>query len=515
MAISFLRCTFIIAAIAAVPAVAAASAPQRAPGDEDIQAGYRLLWSGDKAAAAEHFQRLIDRAPDQLSARFGWLVVGSDRVDADPGLEPAFEQRLDDFIDRASTRYARNKEDAEALLYLAKAHILRAQYRFGHDKGLWGAARDGAKAKGYIDAYLKDHPDEGDAYLVLGIYNYYADLAPTFLKVLRLMLFLPPGNRVDGLKQIERAAAEGTYFRPRAEMLLVEIYSTFEGRAAEALAISERLRQEFPVSDAVSFTIAELYSSPSFESFDRAAAAYQEVVDRRRVDSSPDGSAARYLALFGLSDARFNQWRLDDAIAALAAPIAAGVRNPSWVLPQFLLRRGNYRALIDDPAAAEDARRILADPQATKWHQAARDQLKWIADRKTSGEAAIYSSLIPGNRLVADGKWDEARQAYEEIRARNPQSPFVLYRLAYLDFVRGESERALPMLTALAANPKNPDKVRASALLYAGRAHDLAGRREEARKAYQRVVDVFDKQQRIADSARLGLLTPYRRPARK
>jgi hypothetical protein len=39
-----------------------------------------------------------------------------------------------------------------------------------------------------------------------------------------------------------------------------------------------------------------------------------------------------------------NQWRLDEAITALAPPIDAGVTNPDWVLSQFLLRRANYRA---------------------------------------------------------------------------------------------------------------------------------------------------------------------------
>jgi tetratricopeptide (TPR) repeat protein len=89
----------------------------------------------------------------------------------------------------------------------------------------------------------------------------------------------------------------------------------------------------------------------------------------------------------------------------------------------------------------------------------------------------------------------------------------VLYRLAYLDFARGDAERALPAMTALAVNPKNPEGLRANAWLYIGRAHDLAGRREEARKAYQKVVDDFEKQ-RAADAARIGLLTPYRRPVK-
>src|SRR5262249_30127724 len=155
------------------------------------------------------------------------------------------------------------------------------------------------------------HPDHGDAYFVLGLYDYYVELVPSFVKMFRFLLFLPAGNRVDGLKQIERAAAHGTLFGPRAEMALVEIYSTLEGRVAEAVTTGEKLRRRYPDNDAIDFEMAELYSSESVEDYGQAAAAYQEVIDRRRVDSSLEGSTSRYRGLSGLSNARQSQWRFD------------------------------------------------------------------------------------------------------------------------------------------------------------------------------------------------------------
>ena len=131
-------------------------------------------------------------------------------------------------------------------------------------------------------------------------------------------------------------------------------------------------------------------------------------------------------------------------------------------------------------------------------------------DRRASGEAAVYASLLAGNRLAVDGKWDEARQAYEPVRARDPQNQWVRYRLACLDFLRGRPDQALPVFTALADGGKTVQvAIRASALLYVGRTHDLAGQREDARKAYQRVVDDYETQGRTAAAARSGLLTPY------
>ena len=57
-----------------------------------------------------------------------------------------------------------------------------------------------------------------------------------------------------------------------------------------------------------------------------------------------------------------------------------------------------------------------------------------------------------------------------------------------------------------------PDQFKALSLLQIGRVHDLAGRRDQAVKAYQKVVDQYDKQA-AAGAARVGLVTPYRRPS--
>ena len=57
----------------------------------------------------------------------------------------------------------------------------------------------------------------------------------------------------------------------------------------------------------------------------------------------------------------------------------------------------------------------------------------------------------------------------------------VQYRLAVLDFSRGDYARATPTLESLvAANAKMPDWLKASALLYLAWTRDLAGRRADA-----------------------------------
>lgn len=490
----------------------AASAQAQGAADPIAQ-GYDLLATGERLAAIQHFERIEASRPGDLAARFGALAGRHTRLEYDDSEQGLFEQRLDQLIADADARYRRSRQDDEALFYLAQGHMLRGGYRFEYGKGMWGAARDGAKAKTYSDAYVARHAEHADAYLTLGLYNYYVSLAPKLFRAVGWMLFLPAGDRAEGLRQIERAAASGHWFAPRATVLLMDIYGSTERRPAEALALGRQLRERYPRNDNVEFAIAALHLSPALEDRELAAAAYQRVIDRNRSGTNVDDVASRMRATIGLAGVRQEQWRLEEGIALLTSVIDSAITRPAWVLPQARLRRSNYLALLNDRSAAGDATAILADASMTDtWRRAARQQIAWIEKRSTSGEAPAYAALIPGNRLAGEERWHEARQEYARVAARFPGNPQVRYRLAWLTFASGEAERALPEMTALAASRGVPGWLKAGALLVVARAHDLAGRRDQARRTYQSIVDRHGDE-RPAAAAKLGLITPYTRPA--
>ena len=502
-----LRSLAITAALLSIPA---ADAYAQTPRDQ-IVAGYDLMHRGDAAGASKYFEAIQKSVPNDLAVRFGWLMAERDRIDFDPARAAPYEKALDSIIDLADARYGRTHEDTEALFYLANAYLVRAAYRFDHDKGMWGAARDGAKAKGYIDTYVKKYPADVDAYFVLGTYNYYADILPTIFKFVRFFLFIPAGNRVEGLKQIERSS-KGALFGPLARLMLMDIYGEFEGRPDEAIRVGEELRAQYPASDEAARALAGVYAGPAIEDHMRAAQLYGAIAARHRSDTSIEGIAQRYRAQFAHADQLRESWRIEDAIAAVTSAIDSAPAEPAWVLPQFLLRRGNLRALIDDPNAAEDAQRVLKDNKDAAWRKGATDQITWIDQRRKGGEAARYAALVPANRLTTEGKWQEARQIYEGIRARDPQSLMVQYRIAWLDFQSGSTDRAAAAFTQLASNTTATTQIRSMSLLYTGRAHDLAGRRAEAVRVYKQVIDKYENEN-AANFARALLLTPYKKRA--
>jgi tetratricopeptide (TPR) repeat protein len=497
---------------AAVVALAIAGpAAAQSASDDPVLASYQLFYSGHKLAAMQHFDDLVARKPADLPSQFGRLFVREQRLEIDPGLGPGFEKDLDALIDAADQRRERTSQDTEALFYEANAYLLRAMYRFDHGKGALSAVRDGARAKGLIETYLKMHPEHGDAYLVQGFYNYYVAIAPTFFHFFRFFLFLPGGDRAAGLAQIQRAATQGSLFAPLAQTVLIEIYASLEGRPADASAEAERFMRKYPDNSDVAFTLAGFYAGPSMDDRPRAGQVYEKVI-ARPPDGSPDAASARANAILGLATTQFEDWRCDEAIATLTKYIDEHAVTPDWIWPSLLIRRANYRAVMNDLGYEADLRRVLNDAGLSKWHQQATDVQTALATRQAAGELAAQAALIPAHRLMAEHKWDEARRAYEALLQKNPKSPALLYRLALVDFGGGHEDRALPVLLALAADKTVPENIRASAWLHAGRIYDVMGRREDAKRAYKKVIDDYEKQGRPVNYAKTGLVTPFRRP---
>jgi hypothetical protein len=487
-----------------------AAAAQTSASDP-IYAGYMRLYAGEREAAFKHFEALRATDPKRLAPWFGQLFAHEARVEFDRSLAPSFEKSVDEFLDHAGDRYSRSKDDAEALFYLAQAYLLRSVYRIDYDKGTFGAARDAAKAKGYADAYVKQHPEHGDAYLALGLYNYYVDIAPNFVKVLRVLLLLPSGNRAHGLEQLARAGREGSFFAPLAEGALADIYGSLEGRLAEAITIGERLVRRFPANASLRFDLAERYMHPTVERYDDAAEQYRVIIEQKKTSALED-LEARYRATLGLANLRRSQWRLDEAMALLSRVIDQQVATPQWVTPTFLIRRANYRALLNDAAAVSDAQRVTQNRSMAEWHKAAQGQIAFIEGRRQSpDEAVVYAALIPGNRHVVEHQWDAARAVYDQVGATRPGDWQVKYRKAYLEFMRANDDAAARGFNEIVSSQAAmPAWLKAQAMLTLAWTHDLAGRRAQATKLYKRIVDDYERES-AAGAARIGLMTPYRR----
>ena len=144
----------------------------------------------------------------------------------------------------------RAPDDAEAWFYLGGAYAARVQWRVLRDEKL-AAARDGKNIKVALERAIELDPDLEDAYFGIGMYKYYADVAPAAAKVLRFLLLLPGGDRKEGLEQMLRARNRGRLLQGEADYQLHVIYLWYERQTPRALQLLAGAARALPGQSAL------------------------------------------------------------------------------------------------------------------------------------------------------------------------------------------------------------------------------------------------------------------------
>ncbi len=170
------------------------------------------------------------------------------RIQLDPesrALDAAFLSAANTAIAGAERLAAAEPTRAEAWFYVGAAYGVRAQFRVYRAERL-AAARDGKRIKDALEKALKLDPSMHDAEFGVGMYRYYAGVAPALFRFLRFFLLLPGGDRKGGLEQLERASRLGLLVRGEAQFQIHVLYLWYERKSKEALALIEGLQQQYP-----------------------------------------------------------------------------------------------------------------------------------------------------------------------------------------------------------------------------------------------------------------------------
>lgn len=120
-----------------------------------------------------------------------------------------------------------NPNDSKALFYMGGLHGYRGLtlgFNASKASDYLTAARDAQKGINYLKQSLALEPNNADAQMGLGLFNYIVSQTPSFAQSI-IKLAGMEGNRVEGLKQLENAAANGLYARAEAQSWLAQIYS--------------------------------------------------------------------------------------------------------------------------------------------------------------------------------------------------------------------------------------------------------------------------------------------------
>jgi tetratricopeptide (TPR) repeat protein len=159
--------------------------------------------------------------------------------------DAAFQKQVDSVIAAIEQWTAREPARAEAWFYLGGAYGARAQWRVLRGQTL-AAARDGKRIKTALERSLMLDPALHDAYFGIGLYHYYAAVAPAAARMLRWLMLLPGGDREQGLREMLRARTDGQLLRSEADYQLHLIYVWYEKNPLRALELLSGLSQRHP-----------------------------------------------------------------------------------------------------------------------------------------------------------------------------------------------------------------------------------------------------------------------------
>jgi hypothetical protein len=152
----------------------------------------------------------------------------------DKALELSDEMRLNPASAAAGALYAGLARGARARLYALREQSLKS-------------ASDAKQMRAdLLEAIAKDPQLAPDADLGLGTYNYYADVLSPLLKLFRLFLGIPGGDRQKGLEQLRTASEQAVLWKEEAKYELARIYGVREGRHSEALSLFQELAEQYP-----------------------------------------------------------------------------------------------------------------------------------------------------------------------------------------------------------------------------------------------------------------------------
>ena len=331
----------ILGAVIATVTVGAQQHPVRGlTGAAELTRAYDAILDGRFETVPALLQQACGPAPREacqvLDAVSVWWRIQLDPLNT--GRDATFSSKVEAAITAAQAWTVREPMRAEAWFYLGGAYGSRAQWWVLRGERL-SAARDGRRIKDALDRALTLDPGLADSYFGLGLYHYYADVAPTAVKMLRWLLLLPGGDRVTGLNQMLRARDAGLLVRSEAEYQLHVLYVWYEKQPERALELLDGLQRRHPHNPHFSQAIAEIQD---FYIDDTAASlrTWTSLLDAARRGQVAEPQLAETSARLGIASQLDQLSRGEEALEHLYVVIAARPTEPFGAAARAHLQLG-------------------------------------------------------------------------------------------------------------------------------------------------------------------------------
>ena len=405
--------------------------------------------------------------------------------------DPAFSASVERAIRTSEAWTARAPQDAEAWFYLGGAYGARVQWRVLRGEKV-AAARDGKRIKEAMDQAIALEPGLDDAYFGLGMYKYYADVAPAAARFLRFLLLLPGGDRNEGLRQMLRARSRGRLIQGEADYQLHIIYLWYERQPRRAIELLHGLQARYPGNPLYLAQIAHIqdaYEHDIMASLDT----WRTLLAAAREQRANNAAVAEVQARLGAARLLEGVYLTDHALEHLQAVTALKPHSPYSSLALAHLKTGEAHDRLGARAAALAAYKAAVaavppmDPHDVRGQAAER--IRRAPDPKRT---EAYRLSLEGWRRLERNDLPGATKSLERALLLDAEDAVARYRFGRVLQARREDAAALAQFEHAIRNGRTcPAPILGNAHLEAGRLHERLGHFYDAISSYKIASTLF------------------------
>lgn len=433
------------------------------------------------------------------ATRLWWRILQDPR---DTTFDEAFLEEVDEAIRLTEAWVAREPKRAEAWFYLGAAYGARVSWRVERGERL-AAARDGKRIKESLERALTIDPAFDDARFGIGLYKYYAAVAPAAARFLRVLFLLPGGDKVAGLRDMQASEARGQLVAGEALYQLHWIYLWYENQPERGRAALERLHARYPSNPHFLHRLADV-EREYFHDRARSLAAWQQMV--ARLPSGDVATLAEARGRLGAADDLDALVETDRAIdearrvVALEPSRPVGARARAHLRLATLLDRVGER----DQAVQEYRKALAVIPRGDP------DRIRRAAGAglKTAPPAALaraYRLSLQGWRAFERGDVASAQRRLGDARTLAPGDAMIRVRWARTRAADDPAGALAELEAVIAMRPRIEPVALSAAFLWSADLLARQGSTPAARDRYVAATRVFAGDSRRADEARRAL----------
>jgi len=479
----------------ALDAAALTAAPRQTGihGVEGLIRAYDVILDARFDQVDAELKRACGAAPEEacdvLAATALWWQILLDPENR--SLDDEFADAVDHAIETSAAWTERAPEDPEAWFYQGAAYAARVQWRVLRNEKL-AAARDGKRIKDAMEHAIALDPGLEDAHFGVGMYKYYADVAPTAAKILRFLFLLPGGDRKAGLAEMLRARTHGRLLQGEADYQLHVIYLWYERQTPRALQLLESLHERYPANPLFVAQTAEIQDAYQHD-VTGSLATWQSLLAAAREQRVNAPALSEVQARLGIARQLEVLQQTDDAIDHLQAVIAARPAAPFSSLALAELRLGEAYDRMGVRANAVDAYRAAAAavpaPDVYEIAAAAAERLRRPPDAR---RAEAYRLSLDGWRRLEHNDLAAAAAALDASLALNGSDPVARYRAGRVQQARKHDAAALAQYDLAIKGARTcPPPILGYTYVEAARILERQGKRDQAISHYRIAAALF------------------------